>query len=463
MTQMIPVNNNPFSAFDVPQFAKQAVAPLNLSHAQKPDSVEVKSAQPQNNSDVGQSESKNSFVNKIKNINPKILAFGAAVAAVATGAIIFLVKRKKPDTKDTADAVRTVVNLGQNAQGAQVDLAGSIAPVTKHADDVLVDVTEDIKDAAADVAAKAASEKKSGGEANLVLAAFATGLFARAFREFRESDDVKAIELKKQLLESEPYIKRVEIPYITREAQESYNSFANEVTDILEVTKKPYSTMKQLYISSLKTYENLKDGSYSEFYDNSDVKKREVTRDESGSTTLKNFGKDGKLFSVVHFSNKGTPRDIILYKDEKMRAKAEYKTSIDTDSPYISRLFVYANNSGLAHTVSYDENSNPKSYLARTQFGKFLKCYNINGATGELKSVFLPASDSGGKCAKKYFYKPDGELDKVVIMPSNDLPLRSYNYEDGVLMGLDLFNSENEAPILHVPFEKLNQSEFIEK
>ena len=30
-------------------------------------------------------------------------------------------------------------------------------------------------------------------------------------------------------------------------------------------------------------------------------------------------------------------------------------------------------------------------------------------------------------------------------------------------MGLDLFNSENEAPILHVPFEKLNQSEFIEK
>lgn len=460
MTQMIPVNNNPFSAFDVPQFAKQAVAPLNLSHAQKPDSVEIKSAQPQNNSDVGQSESKNSFVNKIKNINPKILAFGAAVAAVALGATAFAVKRKKTNA---TDAVRTLASLAKNTNDIQVGLAGSSAAVAKSAENVLVDVTEDIKDAAADVAAKAASEKKSGGEANLVLAAFGIGLFARAFREFRESDDIKAIELKKQLLESEPYIKRVEIPYITREAQESYNSFANEVADILEVTKKPYSTMKQLYISSLKTYENLKDGSYSEFYDNSDVKKREVTRDESGSTTLKNFGKDGKLFSVVHFSNKGTPRDIILYKDEKMRAKAEYKTSIDTDSPYISRLFVYANSSGLAHTVSYDENSNPKSYLARTQFGKFLKCYNINGATGELKSVFLPASGSGGKCAKKYFYKPDGELDKVVIMPSNDLPLRSYNYEDGVLMGLDLFNSENEAPILHVPFEKLNQSEFIEK
>lgn len=457
---MIPVNNNPFSAFDVPQFAKQAVAPLNLSHAQKPDSVEIKSAQPQNNSDVGQSESKNSFINKIKNINPKILAFGAAVAAVALGATAFAVKRKKTNA---TDAVRTLASLAKNTNDIQVGLAGSSAAVAKSAENVLVDVTEDIKDAAADVAAKAASEKKSGGEANLVLAAFGIGLFARAFREFRESDDIKAIELKKQLLESEPYIKRVEIPYITREAQESYNSFANEVADILEVTKKPYSTMKQLYISSLKTYENLKDGSYSEFYDNSDVKKREVTRDESGSTTLKNFGKDGKLFSVVHFSNKGTPRDIILYKDEKMRAKAEYKTSIDTDSPYISRLFVYANSSGLAHTVSYDENSNPKSYLARTQFGKFLKCYNINGATGELKSVFLPASGSGGKCAKKYFYKPDGELDKVVIMPSNDLPLRSYNYEDGVLMGLDLFNSENEAPILHVPFEKLNQSEFIEK
>lgn len=460
MTQMIPVNNNPFSAFDVPQFAKQAVAPLNLSHAQKPDSVEIKSAQPQNNSDVGQSESKNSFINKIKNINPKILAFGAAVAAVALGATAFAVKRKKTNA---TDAVHTLASLAKNTNDIQVGLAGSSAAVAKSAENVLVDVTEDIKDAAADVAAKAASEKKSGGEANLVLAAFGIGLFARAFREFRESDDIKAIELKKQLLESEPYIKRVEIPYITREAQESYNSFANEVADILEVTKKPYSTMKQLYISSLKTYENLKDGSYSEFYDNSDVKKREVTRDESGSTTLKNFGKDGKLFSVVHFSNKGTPRDIILYKDEKMRAKAEYKTSIDTDSPYISRLFVYANSSGLAHTVSYDENSNPKSYLARTQFGKFLKCYNINGATGELKSVFLPASGSGGKCAKKYFYKPDGELDKVVIMPSNDLPLRSYNYEDGVLMGLDLFNSENEAPILHVPFEKLNQSEFIEK
>ncbi len=460
MTQMIPVNNNPFSAFDVPQFAKQAVAPLNLSHAQKPDSVEIKSAQPQNNSDVGQSESKNSFINKIKNINPKILAFGAAVAAVALGATAFAVKRKKTNA---TDAARTLASLAKNTNDIQVGLAGSSAAVAKSAENVLVDVTEDIKDAAADVAAKAASEKKSGGEANLVLAAFGIGLFARAFREFRESDDIKAIELKKQLLESEPYIKRVEIPYITREAQESYNSFANEVADILEVTKKPYSTMKQLYISSLKTYENLKDGSYSEFYDNSDVKKREVTRDESGSTTLKNFGKDGKLFSVVHFSNKGAPRDIILYKDEKMRAKAEYKTSIDTDSPYISRLFVYANSSGLAHTVSYDENSNPKSYLARTQFGKFLKCYNINGATGELKSVFLPASGSGGKCAKKYFYKPDGELDKVVIMPSNDLPLRSYNYEDGVLMGLDLFNSENEAPILHVPFEKLNQSEFIEK
>ena len=221
--------------------------------------------------------------------------------------------------------------------------------------------------------------------------------------------------------------------------------------------------MKQLYISSLKTYENLKDGSYSEFYNGSDVKKLQVERHDGGSLTLKNYGKDGKLFTVVYFSPSGLPRDISLYKNDKIKARAEYKTSLDADKQYISRLFVYASDSGKAHTVSYGENLNPKSYLARTQFGKFVKCFNIDSDTGMLKSVFLPTSDSNGKCVKKYFYEQDGTLDKVIIMPSNNLPMRRYNYDSGTLTSMDLFNKENEAPIVHVPFERLNQSEFIEK
>ncbi len=536
MTQMIPVNNNPFAAFDVPKFAKQPDVSANSNYYAE-DTLELNNnAGVKSTAAPAQDDNKTSFTDKIKKMNPKFAAAAAAVAALVVGAGVFAIKRKKPDTdtvlkivdfaQDTAKGgadslsktadeaaeplrealgaaakkaademtdkpAQEAVKIAAEAVTAAVDDV-TVKPAAKIIDTVVPDApqaaeaadkavqeaaqevlktaegvtaADEIANKAADVTNKAADTvngavsdtKKTNADVNLVLAAFGVGLFARAFREIKSTDDAQAIELKKKMLESEPYIKRIEIPYITREAQECYENYKNEFTQALDYLKKPFMIMEQMYISSQKAFSELKEGSYSEFYEGTDIVKREVARGAHGSVTLKNYDKNGELFSVADYSENGTAREISLYQDGKMRARAEYKMS-DVNKPYISKLFVYTKGSKQAHTVSYDENSNPKSYLTRNSLGRFTKCFNLNSATGELESVFLPERKGvhSGKCAKKYFYKPDGELDKVVIMPSNDLPLRKYNYEDGVLTGMDLYDKEGDTPLLHVPFDTLN-------
>ena len=478
MTQMIPVNNNPFAAFDVPKFAKQPDVSANSNYYAE-DTLELNNnAGVKSTAAPAQDDNKTSFTDKIKKINPKFAAAAAAVAALVVGVGVFAIKRKKPDT----DTVLEIVDFAQDTAKPAAKIIDTAVPdapqaaeaadkaVQEAAQEVLktakgVTAADEIANKAADVTNKAADTvngavsdtKKTNADVNLVLAAFGVGLFARAFREIKSTDDAQAIELKKKMLESEPYIKRIEIPYITREAQECYENYKNEFTQALDYLKKPFMIMEQMYISSQKAFSELKEGSYSEFYEGTDIVKREVARGAHGSVTLKNYDKNGELFSVADYSENGTAREISLYQDGKMRARAEYKMS-DVNKPYISKLFVYTKGSKQAHTVSYDENSNPKSYLTRNSLGRFTKCFNLNSATGELESVFLPERKGvhSGKCAKKYFYKPDGELDKVVIMPSNDLPLRKYNYEDGVLTGMDLYDKEGDTPLLHVPFDTLN-------
>lgn len=509
MTQMIPVNNNPFAAFDVPKFAKQPDVSANSNYYAE-DTLELNNnAGVKSTAAPAQDDNKTSFTHKIKKINPKFAAAAAAVAALVVGAGVFAIKRKKPDTdtvlkivdfaQDTAEGGAD--SLSKTADKAAEPLSEALGAAAKKAADEMTDkpaqeavkiapqaaeaadkavqeaaqevlktakgvaAADEIANKAADVTNKAADTvngavsdtKKTNADVNLVLAAFGVGLFARAFREIKSTDDAQAIELKKKMLESEPYIKRIEIPYIKREAQECYENYKNEFTQALDYLKKPFMIMEQMYISSQKAFSELKEGSYSEFYEGTDIVKREVARGAHGSVTLKNYDKNGELFSVADYSENGTAREISLYQDGKMRARAEYKMS-DVNKPYISKLFVYTKGSKQAHTVSYDENSNPKSYLTRNSLGRFTKCFNLNSATGELESVFLPERKGvhSGKCAKKYFYKPDGELDKVVIMPSNDLPLRKYNYEDGVLTGMDLYDKEGDTPLLHVPFDTLN-------
>lgn len=466
MTQMIPVNNNPFAAFDVPKFAKQPDVSANSNYVAK-DTLELNNnAGVKSTAAPAQDDNKTSFTDKIKKINPKFAAAAAAVAALVVGAGVFAIKRKKPDTdtvlkiadfaQDTAEGGAD--SLSKTADKAAEPLSEALGSAAKKAADEIANKAADVTNKAADTVNGAVSDtKKTNADVNLVLAAFGVGLFARAFREIKSTDDAQAIELKKKMLESEPYIKRIEIPYIKREAQECYENYKNEFTQALDYLKKPFMIMEQMYISSQKVFSELKEGSYSEFYEGTDIVKREVARGAHGSVTLKNYDKNGELFSVADYSENGTAREISLYQDGKMRARAEYKMS-DVNKPYISKLFVYTKGSKQAHTVSYDENSNPKSYLTRNSLGRFTKCFNLSSATGELESVFLPERKGvhSGKCAKKYFYKPDGELDKVVIMPSNDLPLRKYNYEDGVLTGMDLYDKEGDTPLLHVPFDTLN-------
>lgn len=466
MTQMIPVNNNPFAAFVVPKFAKQPDVSANSNYYAE-DTLELNNnAGVKSTAAPAQDDNKTSFTDKIKKINPKFAAAAAAVAALVVGAGVFAIKRKKPDT----DTVLEIVDFAQDTANGGVDslsktadeaaepLSEALGSAAKKAADEIANKAADVTNKAADTVNGAVSDtKKTNADVNLVLAAFGVGLFARAFREIKSTDDAQAIELKKKMLESEPYIKRIEIPYIKREAQECYENYKNEFAQALDYLKKPFMIMEQMYISSQKAFSELKEGSYSEFYEGTDIVKREVARGAHGSVTLKNYDKNGELFSVADYSENGTAREISLYQDGKMRARAEYKMS-DVNKPYISKLFVYTKGSKQAHTVSYDENSNPKSYLTRNSSGRFTKCFNLNSATGELESVFLPERKGvhSGKCAKKYFYKPDGELDKVVIMPSNDLPLRKYNYEDGALTGMDLYDKEGDTPLLHVPFDTLN-------
>ena len=502
MTQINPVDNNPFYMFNTkrvanfqpqtmpaalpqPQMQQQVTAPVQNNVVRKEVNATV-----QNDSSVTTSTEKN-------NSKKKKIVTGVAigVALAATAGIVYGVKKGKFSGLLKGKAEDTVKNLEDNLHSgvakvvessqealSEVKTGAESAIAAKHLNDsdvvssVGVEKLEETaqqlfrdvpkEEILSDVAENAAeATKKSGDRAKdiaFVALAFSVGLIAKAFRSIKNSDSSQVAELKKQLLEQELYIKEVEIPLINQESQEYLENYKQNILDAIDATELSVKKMRGKYDFALKKYKTLDEGSYSDNWEGTDIIKTSVKRSDNGSVKLEEFNENGEIIGTVYYNAVGRPVSIETYKDGRIRQKARYKLAKGTNKPYLAQYFVYAGNSKKASMLAFDENDNPKFYLARNKEGKLIKAFDINSDTLDVKTICLP-DESGQKWLKKFSYKEDGSVDDVTIMPSNDLPHRRYNYESGQPTSMDLFDKNGESPILHVPFEENHQSEFMEK
>ena len=491
MTQISPIGNNPFSMFkmvDMTTPSRGMVQPVqNNMNATAQNSVPAT----QNTS----APSGNNIINK--KINKKTIAIIGGVLAAAVGIVIAIKSHKTHSLK--GDAVQELKDAAQPLLSSAPEVLPDLSPkVVDTVSEKLADglsqikpgvtnftaqlppvaeagsegvklavneVPQVIEAAAQDVSEKIAHKVKEvsnkSKEIRFVITAFSVGLIARAFKEIIKSDSVQAANLQKQILEKESYLKDIEIPYIRQEAQEYYENYKQDILTALDYFEPNAQYLTAKYNEAIVKYAELDDGSYAEFFDGTNDTKLEVQRRENGSTKVREFSPDGKGSTVTYYTFEGRPLSIEFYQGDKLKLKAKYKLSPMSAEPYLSQMFVYTKGSKKASMISFDEELNPKYYLARDNQGRLIKAFDIDSNSLDVKTITLPAKD-GESWLKKYNYESDGQLKSVVIMPSNDLPARRYNFDDGVIEGLDLYANINEAPILHVPFETLAQPEFIE-
>ena len=516
MTQISPIGNNPFSMFkmvDMTTPSRGMVQPVqNNMNATAQNSVPAT----QNTS----APSGNNIINK--KINKKTIAIIGGVLAAAVGIVIAIKSHKTHSLK--GDAVQELKDAAQPLLSSAPEVLPDLSPKgaavlneladnLSSAPEVLPDLSPKVVDtvsekladglsqikpdvanftaqlppvaeagsegvklavnevpqvieaAAQDVSEKIAHKAKEvsnkSKEIRFVITAFSVGLIAKAFKEIIKSDSVQAANLQKQILEKESYLKDIEIPYIRQEAQEYYENYKQDILTALDYFEPNAQYLTAKYNEAIVKYAELDDGSYAEFFDGTNDTKLEVQRRENGSTKVREFSPDGKGSTVTYYTFEGRPLSIEFYQGDKLKLKAKYKLSPMSAEPYLSQMFVYTKGSKKASMISFDEELNPKYYLARDNQGRLIKAFDIDSNSLDVKTITLPAKD-GESWLKKYNYESDGQLKSVVIMPSNDLPARRYNFDDGVLEGLDLYANINEAPILHVPFETLAQPEFIE-
>ena len=500
MTQITPVGNNPFSMFKMPE-SKPASAPVatNVASApQKVDSVEITNTA---------QDKKDTIEIAGKKINTKAaLAAGGVAVAVVAGLIYAIKTHKLPFFKGklkneaaelaqqgarqaheiaqsaTRTAIETLEPVAAQAQKAASD-AGDVVevlePLVSQAQKAAADagnVASGIIEPAAAQAQKAAGQvtqtiaedivqpvaTKKSNNLGFALAAFSVGLIARGFREFMPSKDSKIESLKNSVLENESYIKDIEIPYIYQEAQEYYDNYQQDIINAIDFLENKVESLQATYNLAIGKYENLDSGSYSEYWEDSDTKKLTVTRRKNGSVKLEEFNQEGKGSQVTYYTKTGRPLSVEYRKGGKPSLKLRFKLSKETGEPYLSQMFVYPKGSKKASMIAFDENLNPEFYLARNKEGDLMKAFDIDSTTLDLKTVILP-DEHGKDWLKRYTYGSDGILQSALIMPSNDLPARKYNFTDSVPESLDLFENIDDEPVLHVPFSEDAQLEFIEK
>lgn len=482
MTQITPVNN-PFSAFKMPDVQSSRIATSQgiLPHAvtnntlqNQADAVELNTAT--NSPSAQNSVSEQNGTKKYFDI--KTLAKIGAALAVGAGVVYAFKTHKIPFFKGGKQATEsladTAAQLGKKSAQVLEDTTSNLAKTAVQTGEQAADVAKEAAaslernaqtvlqqgDSALHVASDVPKGDKKAKEVGFVIAAFSTGFIARAFKDFLNGDDAKALSLRKQIIEKEMYLKDVEIPFVEQEAAEYYENYKSDIIQAIDSLDAKASQMKLKFNNAVANYKKLKEGSYVEYFDDTNAKKLVVNRRENGSVKLEEFlGNNGSV--VTHYNSSGMPIIIEYCQDGKVRLKARYKFSPDTAEPYLSQMLIYTKGSNKASLISFDANGNPEFYLARNNEGKLIKAFDIDSNTLDVKTIILPDRE-GENWLKRYTYE-DGTLKSVSIMPSNDLPARKYNFVNGVVQSLDLFNNLNESPVLHVPFEDVNQSEFIAK
>ena len=514
MNQISPIGSNPFRMFNIPSASTQSqtgvqnIPVKTVANVQPPMPQNAPITPPvsnvQNNTvsePVQNQPPQQADADKpVKKIGTKTIA-AAGVALAAVAGIVYAVKKhkvKEIPVQLNAEAQEAVATLQGAAAKTQEKITGAVqdAPgalqrkidASSQAAASAVQATRAIlQDDAAkstSAAAKEAAKKLSGGnldeakeslkdkilkngEINFALAAFGIGLIARAFRELKNNDDIEAMKLKKEILDKEPYLKEVEIPYILQEANEAYQNYN---TSILGAIEKSYDSVKKLYDiynEGIELYGSVDKDTHSEFWDDTNIRKYDIERKSNGAVSIVKYDNEGNIDSKILYNAYGRPLNVLKYSKNKLVAKGRFAFSQQTQEPYMSNLFIFPKGSTKSsHMLKYDENQKPLYYLACTNEGDRKKAFQIDAETSNIEAAMLP-DENGKKWLKKYYYTNDGEIDKVIVMPSYDLPMRRYNFEDGKLQSLDLFDDKGDTPVLHVPFEDaadINQdSEFIEK
>ena len=465
MTQMLPVGNNPFSMFKMPESMVSDSAVSNVSNTTVvPKAADDKSVDTLVKTQGGTD-------NNEKANRKKIVVYAAAAASiVAIGAgIIYAVKNRKIPflNKGTPPSVKpaTTSNIVEEGVQSVAEQLTSNLPVTPPSvkPATTSNIVEEGVQSVADVTAKSPKPKDNKfKDVGFVVIAFSAGLITKLFRNLSKSDSVQAEKLKNKVIENEAYIKDVELPFITQEANEYYSNYKEDVLCAIDTMCLRADDMKNEYNKAIAIYSKLDSGDYCEYWDDANTKKIQATRNENGVTKLELYSKDGNNKRVINYSSIGKPLSIERYKDGKLLLKCRYKTSAETNKPYLSQMLIYTKGSNKASLIAFDENGNPEFYLARNNDGKLIKAFDIDSDTLDVKTIMLPG-DNGEDWLKKYNFESDGNLKSALIMPSNDMPLRRYNFDDGCAQSMDLYNDIEKKPILHVPFESKSQLELIEK
>ena len=119
----------------------------------------------------------------------------------------------------------------------------------------------------------------------------------------------------------------------------------------------------------------------------------------------------------------------------------------------MSHLVKYNSSTGkVAGTLTFDENNQVKSYLARDREGKLSKVFFIEPNSQELESVVVP-NPAGTKCARRYYYDQQGSVSSVDVRPSADLPERKYYFREDELAGLELMDKKGLKPLFYLPLD----------
>ena len=474
MVQISPVgNNNPFSMFKMvdPSMSASAAPIKGVQNVKQPVSTPASAAPSDNLTDA-----KSNVLTRVKKpnikINARTVAMGAAVVALAGGILYAFATRKTTFFRGRMRTPSPVGNLGNvnnlqnltppikpSAEAAQ-EVVQNLTPPIKPSAEVCREVMEDSKVVNNQVKSIPKQVADKFKDVGFVLAAFGVGLVVRAFKEIAATNDTKAAKLQNQVLEMESYIKNIEIPYIEQEAAEYYDNYMQDITGVVDYFDLKADSLRYMYNNAVLEYDKLREGSYVEYYENTDRKKLVVKRRKNGSTRVENYDKD--KCRVVNYDKNGSPFSIELYMGEKLALKGRYKFSDDKQKPYLSQMLVYTRGSRRPSLIAFNEEAKPEFYLARNNDGGLIKAFDIDSKTLDVKTVILP-DQNGEKWLKMYSYTNNGILKSVSVMPSNGLPARKYNYDEGVVRSMDLYENFNEAPVLHVPFVDLNQSEFIEK
>lgn len=435
-----PLKTDAYNMFRMPEIEKRNY--FEASQAAKPDSVD--------------------FTKKKKSKAGKAAALVIAVAAVAGGVYAFrtgkfsALKNKVSEFFHKAPKA-TKAPITPNVPAVDPKKAQALVQAANGAVDNIAQTAGAVATEAAEQAGKTTA--KGTGDGNFVVAAFGVGLIAKAFREAKNNEDDKTIELKALVLEKEKYIKEEELPSIQKEAEEQAEFYSNSTLPAIVSLQKPTQGMRDKMRALEAIYQDLDLDNMTEdftvLWDGSNVVKFDVRKNSAGAVLLtKNDEKGNKLLTGVFSDSKPIQLDAFEpATGDKIVSRAKFLNDKATGCNYMSHFFKFNTRIGKpAGILTFDALDNAKSMLCTDKYGSLKKVVFMDSQTWDLHGVCLPDED-GKRCAKKFKYEHADELKSVELPPSSDMPKRVYRFNDDVPQSLDMFDEKGKEVLLNVPFE----------